>query len=197
MRCRAIPLAITLAGLLLPVASRAQATTETATEKMRLNLYALGSYGRPAYGFTPRAGGFAVGGGAGFTVPHLHHIEPALDIRYTYLTNQSVTETVFAGGLRLAYHAGRFHPYGDFLAGAGNIHFKEINPAYPDYTHDNSLVYNYGGGADIDVTRTVALRFDFQEQHWRISDQGQPFYPLQGSAGIRYQFHFRNKYGPE
>lgn len=196
MRSR-IPLAIAIAGLLLPAASRAQSTTETATERIRLNVYGMGSFGRPAYGFTPRAAGFAVGGGAGFTVPHLHHIEPSLDLRYTYLTNQSVTETVFAGGLRVAYHAGRFHPYGDLMVGSGNINFKEVSAAFPEYTHDNSLVYSYGGGADVDVTRTLALRLDVQEQHWRLSDNSPPFYPLQGSVGIRYQFHFRNKYGPE
>ena len=50
-----------LAGLLHPAALRAQATTETATEKIRLNLYGVGSFGKAAYGDTPRAAGFAIG----------------------------------------------------------------------------------------------------------------------------------------
>ncbi|WP_212733159.1 outer membrane protein [Terriglobus roseus] len=186
--------AAAIAGLLLPVASRAQAT-ETATERMHLNVFAVGSYDRPDFGLYVGAGGFAVGGGVGFTVPHLHRIEPSIDLRYNYGTNQAMTQTAFSGGLRVAYNVARFHPYGDLLVGAGNIHFVQTNPAYPDYTHDNSLVYTYGGGVDVDVTRSVALRFDLQEQHWRFSEISPSFYPKQASAGIRYQFHFRNPHG--
>ncbi|AFL86942.1 hypothetical protein Terro_0603 [Terriglobus roseus DSM 18391] len=177
MRSCAITLAVTVATLLLPAASRAQASTATATEAIRLNVYALGTYARTDYGYPPRAGGIAVGGGAGFTVPHLHHIEPALDIRYNYVTNESISQSVFSGGLRVAYNVSRFHPYGDLLVGAGTINFKQVNPAFSDYTRDNSLVYTYGGGLDVDVTRSVALRFDFQQQRWRLEDASPPFYP--------------------
>jgi hypothetical protein len=194
MRRCALALTAAFAGLILPAASRAQAT-ETAVEAIRLHVFALGSYDRPEYGAYRGAGGFAVGGAAGFTVPRLRRIEPALDICYTYATNQAVKETVFSGGLRVAYNVARFHPYGDLLVGAGNINFKQTNPAYPDYTHDDSLVYTYGGGVDVDVTRSVGLRFDLQEQRWRFSYRSPAFYPKQASIGIRYQFHFRNAHG--
>ena len=197
MRNRAINLAAAIAALFLPAASWAQATSATATEAIRLHVFALGSYDRPAFGYSTRAAGFAVGGGAGFTVPHLHHFEPALDVRYNYVTNQFISQSVFSGGGRIAYNLNRFHPYGDLLVGAGTIKFKLVNPATPTYTQDNSLVFTYGGGLDVDLTRSVALRVDFQQQRWRLEDAAKPFYPMQAAAGIRYQFHFRNKYGPE
>ena len=164
---------------------------------MRLHVFGVGSYDHPQYAGVQTGGGFAVGGGAGFTLHHVHRIEPSFDVRYTYGTNVNSTQTVFSGGLRVIYHVARFHPYGDILVGTGNLNFKVINPAFPNYKHDDSTVYTFGGGLDYDMTETIGLRADIQEQRWQLSTSGIPFYPTQASLGIRYQFHFHNSHGME
>ena len=175
----------------------AQAHKETAIQAMRLHVFGVGSYVHPAYGVDQTGSGFAVGGGAGFTVHHVHYLEPSLDLRYQYASSPSVTETVLSGGLRVILHAAKFHPYGDILVGTGNLDIKKVNPAFPNYKHDDSTVYTFGGGLDYDLTQTVGFRIDVQQQRWQLATTNLPFYPTQASIGVRYQFHFRNQNGPE
>lgn len=177
---------------LLANSSRGQ-VKETAVQTMRLQVYGVGSYTRPQIGPYTSAGGFGVGGALGFRISHLPRIEPSLDVRYTYSTNNDNTQTFKGGGLRVTYNAARFHPYGDFMYGVGNINFKRPGSTY---THDDSYVPMFGGGVDIDVTRTFALRADFQRQRWQLGANSLPFYPTQASLGLRYQFHLHNRFGP-
>ena len=57
-----------------------------------------------------------------------------------------------------------FHPYADFLFGAGHIFFTQ--PPAPGYRSDKSVVYSYGGGMDFDVHGNFAAKIDFQAQSW-------------------------------
>ena len=179
---------------LLANSSHGQANKAAAVQTMRLQVYGLGSYTRPEFGPYSSAGGFGVGGALGFRISRLPRIEPSLDVRYTYATNNDNTQTFKGGGLRVTYNVARFHPYGDFMYGAGNINFKHPGSTY---THDNSYVPMYGGGLDIDLTRTFALRADFQRQRWQLAAGTPSFHPTQASLGLRYQFHFRNRFSPD
>jgi hypothetical protein len=197
-RKRQLLLILAFSGLgpLMPQ-SVAQASRETATQSVRLQIFAMGSYVRPDYGEQVSSPGFVVGGSAGFNLRHVHHLEPALDIRYSRAMGSFVSEGVFAAGPRITWNLTRIHPYGNFLIGAGTIYYHQINPAFPDYTRDNSLVPTYGGGADMDVSPTLAFRAEVQAERWRISDTLPAFNPVRVNFGLRYQFRFRNRYGPE
>ena len=197
LRSRLLIAPVLAGAALLTQSASGQAHKETAIQAMRLQVYGVGSYMHPQYGSVQTGGGFGVGGAAGFTLHHVHRLEPAIDVRYTYGTNSALTETFLGGGARLTYHMARFHPYGDFMVGTGNINFKQVDPTYPNYRHDDSTVYMFGGGLDYDLTQTFALRVDFQQQKWQLAVGNVPFYPTHASVGLRYQFHFRNKYGPE
>jgi hypothetical protein len=190
-------LASVVATLFLLPAVQAQAHKETAIQAMRLQVYGVGSYVHPQYGPVQTAAGFGVGGAVGFTLHHVHRIEPALDARYMYATNSYLTQDFMGGGLRVTYHAGHFHPFGDVMFGVGNINFKQPSLAFPNYKHDDSNILMFGGGLDYDITQGFALRGEFQQQKWQLAVGNVPFYPTSASLGLRYQFHFRNMHGME
>lgn len=172
---------------------------------MHLSVFGVGSYVRPAFQDARDGIGLSAGASLGFTVPGLHHLEPSLEGRYSYarsrsdpgLVPRSISESVPSVGARVTWHASRFHPYGDLLIGPGTIRFLGPVLIAPNYTQNNSLVWTYGGGMDYDVTRNCALRVDVQGESWKLSRNDPPFHPLRVGAGVRYQFHFRNRFGPE
>ncbi|MEK6397478.1 MAG: outer membrane beta-barrel protein [Terriglobus sp.] len=182
-----------------------QAPSPTASQGMHLNVFGVGSYVKPAFQNARDGFGFSVGGSLGFTVPGLHHIEPALEGRYSYarsasapyIVPQAVSESVPSVGIRVTWHASRFHPYGNLLIGPGTIRFLGPVLIAPNYTQNNSLVWTYGGGLDYDLTRSWAVRAEVQGEHWKLSSTDPAFHPLRAGVGVRYQFHFRNRFGPE
>ncbi len=181
------------AVLFTSVAAHAQATTETASQSLRIRPFATYSRVDTDYGGTNN--GATVGVDLDFKVPHLYGIRPGLDVREVFSSGDVVNERSFSGGPQIVFNAGRYHPYADFLIGAGTITFP--HPTIPGYTHDNSTVYSFGGGIDVSVTQSWAVRVDYMRQHWKLESDLPAFYPSQLSFGLRYQLHLRNKYGPE
>ena len=84
----------------------------------------------------------------------------------------------------------RYHPYIDFLAGTGTIHFN--TRAITGYVGDNSIIYNFGGGVDIDLMHNVALRVDYQHQLWSLGQETNTFSPNLLLFGINYTIPFRD-----
>jgi len=98
----------------------------------------------------------------------------------TYLVGLQAKKTFFT----------RYHPYIDFLAGTGTIHFN--TRAITGYVGDNSIIYNFGGGVDIDLMHNVALRVDYQHQLWSLGQETNTFSPNLLLFGINYTIPFRD-----
>jgi len=117
-------------------------------------------------------------------------VAPSLEGRANVVQGPYINEHSYLGGLQVQGNIfDRFHPYGDFLAGYGSILYNR--PAVPGYTHDNSLVYSYGGGVNLDVTRNFQAMLDFQAQSWKIGNNAtEKFSPIMFSIGFRYVIPF-------
>jgi hypothetical protein len=152
-------------------------------------------YGKPAYGPDNMQG---VSFGAMYTRYFHFPIAPSFEARLNIGNTSYVKETTYLGGIRVQGQVLRkLHPYGDFLIGGGDINFKF--PSSSNYTSDNSLVYNYGGGVGVDVFRNVQLTGDFQYQSWNLgSGHGgfnYKFNPTLFTIGVKYTIPFKSYVG--
>ena len=116
-------------------------------------------------------------------------VAPSLEVRYHSTTGQYLNDRSFQVGPRVQVDVfRRFHPYADFLAGAGSIHF--VRPFIPNYLNDSSAVYSFGGGVDVDLVRNFQLKFDYQSQSASYGE-GFSLAPRPLGIGVVYRFPFR------
>ena len=167
--------------------------TGTAYQGVRLFAYGMGSYVRPDFGGALKNGGATVGGTA--NVFTFHPVELGMDLRAVGSGGRVSKEYFFGGGPRVQIDLGRLQPFAQFHVGYGRLTFQQVTT--PGYTHDQSLVKAYGGGLDYKLSRAWAVRGEVERQSWNFSGYVYSFYPLAVSAGVRYQFHFQNRFGPE
>lgn len=181
--------------LTLGLSGKAQAqAVPTARQQVRVSAFGMVSAVNPKYGGAKKNIGGTVGAdlnlwGIG------SRLSPSFEFRAVGSGGRVSNQYAYLVGPRLEARFGRFHPYGDFLFGYGKIVFNRSDT--PSYQRDKAFVMAYGGGVDIDLSRNWALRVDGQAQRWRLTQYQPAFYPLQGSVGVRYRFHFHNKYSPE
>jgi hypothetical protein len=175
------PLACCTAASFCSSATYGQAR-QTATKSADIGVFGGFTYADPTYGPDNISGGMI---GADFTrYVHLP-VEPSFEFRANFVSGTYVGQHEYLVGLRAAAPFRKLKPYVDFLAGPGYIHF----PLNIGYTDDNSVVYNYGGGVDVRVTRSFALKLDVQGQHWNT---GSFIYtPVLGTVGVQYTIPFR------
>ena len=141
----------------------------------------------PAYGPNRNSG---EGFGSNFTryFPRLP-IEPSLEARVNLTNGTDVKERTYLIGLQAKANFFRhYHPYADFLVGTGTIHF---NTRATGYIGDNSKIFNYGGGIDIDLVKHFQFRADYQRQTWSL-DQSTSFQPSILMFGLNYTIPFRD-----
>lgn len=159
----------------------------SATASRGEDLSVFGGYvnGVPDYG-PYRNNGAAFG--LDFT-QYIHFpIKPAIEARANILSGKTVNEHTYLFGIRgqgNVFH--HYYPYADFLAGPGNIHFNFNNNGY---LGDNSIVYSYGGGVDIDLIGHFQAKIDFQGQHWKTGN-AVTLTPSILLLGITYHIPFR------
>jgi hypothetical protein len=125
-------------------------------------------------------------------------VAPSIEARVNIGNTTYIKETTYLGGLRVQGQVLRkLHPYGDFLIGGGVINFKF--PGASNYTSDNSLVYNFGGGVGVDIIHNVQLTGDFQYQSWNLGSQhggnNSKFNPTLATIGVKYTIPFRSYVG--
>ena len=131
--------------------------------------------------------------GADYTHFSRRLLNPALEVRGSVTTGSPVSENSLALGLHLGPELGRLHPFADLLAGLGSIHY---NPpiVYPDgtvYSHDNSAVFQVGGGLQYDVRPNWAIQAEVQAQRWNLgSTTPVIFHPVAVDLGIVYRIPF-------
>jgi hypothetical protein len=168
--------------------ARAQASP-TATRYNGLSVFGAASFIHPDYGQKVNYG-FLLGADAH---QHLHHIDLSIESRYDRAAGTVVNESIFTGGIKIERSLHSFHPYGDFEVGFGNIIFN--HPVDPNYTHDNSFVWDFGGGLDHDITRTWAVKFDAQIQSWKLGSEYSRLTPYNVNVGLIYHIPFRGLRG--
>ncbi len=161
--------------------ARAQAV-RTASKSADISVFGGVEFVNPEYGRYNNTGGAV---GVDYTRYFHLPIVPSVEARANFNNGPVADERSYLFGLRGRYDYNRFHPYVDFLIGPGTIHF----PRNVGYLGDNSIVYNYGGGVDVGVTRDFSLKLDFQGQRWNTGDQ--PFTPFLGLVGVTYTIPFR------
>ena len=175
---------------LASLSASAQASA-TATRTIDVSVFAGGMHLSTDYGDTD----YGVVFGADIT-RHFRLFDAALEARAT-LSNQggAVKENTFAGGLRLGKNFHRFHPYVDLLVGEGTITFTHPIP-FPNglYTSDNSTIFSFGGGVDYDLTRSFALKADYNAQSWRLGDEQNRLTPAAFTVGVAYRIPFRSRH---
>lgn len=177
---------IAFLGLLLTLRSAAQAPI---TADRTIGLSAFGGYinSNPEYGPDRNTG---IGVGVDITRFIHFPVQPALEFRANLTNGTDVNEKSYLIGLRgQADFVRILHPYVDFLIGTGTIHF---NAPSGGYTGDNSTVYDFGGGVDIDLIRHFQLRADYQYQSWNLGQNSAKFTPNLILIGVNYNFHFRD-----
>jgi len=169
---------------------------QTRTQGATLQAFGLISYVQPHYDTVNNPSnnkGGAFGADVDFRPFYL--LEPSLEIRATFAPGDDVSETTYGFGPRVELNLGRLKPYGYILIGTGTITFTHpiTTPTGP-YTHDNSLVYGAGFGADYMLSSQIGLRGDIMVQTWNLGGQGNApsssFNPHLYSFGVDYRFDF-------
>jgi hypothetical protein len=158
------------------VASARGQAAPTATQIVQLSAFAgaTGVYTglNDAYGadFQGRNASFTAGIAAEFRPRFSFY--PSVEVRGTYpVRSGSVTgEKNVLGGLVIAKHYGRFHPYANIFVGRGALSF--VTP-YPDpagsavYVQTASTVLSPGVGANLFVWGNFAAKADFQLERYK------------------------------
>jgi hypothetical protein len=194
----------TLAVLLLLLATvslaKAQALT---TANQTLSLSAFGGGTGDWTGFD---GGKSLNftGGIDLRILSYKHFLPSVEIRGTEPFDKGIVDAQknVVGGLKVERIYGRYHVYGDFLYGRGEIDYQQggfVNPQRTViYLQSNSNVYSFGGGVDYDVTHHFAAKLDFQLQHYDT-----PISPYTSifskdvTLGVVYRFDFNRRPGKQ
>ena len=173
--------------LAAPSAAHAQAQV-TASREVSIDVYGAATSVSPHFG-PDRDFGYTFGGDI---QRHFHLLDAALDVRYTSATGNFADESTFMGGFRAGRSYRRFHPYIEVMVGHGNIRFDHPEVFNnPNYTHDDSTVYDGGIGLDYSLTPRFAVKVDAQVQRWRTGLQSQVFNPNTISVGVVYHVPFR------
>lgn len=172
--------------LLLSAASHVPAQAlHTATKTADLSGFFGYTTAQPDYGPNRNSGGTL---GVNLTRYFHFPVAPSIELRANFVNGPVVNERSYLVGLRAHGQIGRWRPYGNFLVGPGNLHF---NFPSDGYTGDNSIVYSYGGGIEIDVVNNFAAKVDYQGQHWRTGlGTSNTFTPSLLMIGFAYHFQF-------
>lgn len=180
-----------LSALALAVASSAALWSQavpTARRTLQLSAFGLlqGTY-------TGLSGGrnLALTAGGDLSFYHIGAVLLSAEVRGTYPLDKGEVDgqKSVLGGLRIEDRFARFVVFADGLAGRGGIDYTNGGHIVPPLVYFSSTtnVLAGGGGVEVDLTRSLALKGDLQVQHWNV-----PFataiYPKQIGVGVVYRF---------
>lgn len=118
-------------------------------------------------------------------------VAPSFEARSTFINGAIANERTYLFGVKAETHIGnRFHPYGGFLIGPGNIHFNQQSASSFFLIGDNSTVMSLGGGVDIDLRTRWQAKVDYQWQRWDAGSL-QHYHPSGVTFGVTYHFPFK------
>jgi len=132
--------------------------------------------------------------GAYYTIGGFFGFRPAVEVRGTYPIHDGHVDDQksILAGVRVERPIRRFHPYGDFLIGRGEINYiSTFAIGFDEYIRTDSTVYSPGAGFEYDLTRHFAFRADAQDQHWDtpVTNSGSAW-AKQGTLAVTYRFDF-------
>jgi hypothetical protein len=190
-------LVLALAMLLAAIPGvRVAAAQSHPTATQPLQLSAFGGFSGV---FTDFSGGknFSLTAGGDLGFPTWHRLRPILEVRGTYPLDHGLVDAQkdILGGLRVDYLLGRrFHPYGDFLFGRGEMDYR-LGYIFGDMIYETTVtnVYSPGAGFDYDLTDHFGVKVDGQLQHWGgTPNSAGHVYTAIGTAAVVYRFDFNH-----
>jgi opacity protein-like surface antigen len=156
-----------LLSLISPTHNAFAQSRPVATQQLQLSAFVAGTGT-----FTDLSGGknLDITAGADITILTFRRFRPAAEIRGSYPIDEGTisSQKNFLLGPKVEYPLGRLHPYADFLIGRGGIDYLRGGYIFGDtrYLYSNTLVLSPGVGLDYDLTHHLAVKVDFQYQHW-------------------------------
>jgi hypothetical protein len=183
-----------LPATLFPV-STAVAQPAHATAERTLQLSAFGAVSGD---FTGLAGGknFDVTAGGDLGLPPWRGIRPTFEVRGRYPTDHGLVDSQkdILGGLRVNFLLNhRFHPYGDFLFGRGQMNYGLTGYDFKglEYSLTTTYVDSAGAGFDYDLTERFAIKVDGQLERWGSAPTSSGhIYSSVGTVGLVYYLNF-------
>lgn len=128
---------------------------------------------------------------------------PTLEVRGTYPINNGtiVGEENFLGGVKVERRYGVIHPYVDILFGRGQLQYGGrgllglTGSTLRLYQRTPTNVFSPGAGFDIDITRSIAVKADFQLQHFNtpVVSEGD-IYSKAITIGALYRFGYNQRH---
>jgi hypothetical protein len=134
--------------------------------------------------------------GADYTIGGFFGFRPAVEVRGTYPIHDGGVDDQksILAGVRVERPIRRFHPYGDFLIGRGEINYVgTFVVGFSEFIRTDSTVYSPGAGFEYDLTHHFAVRTDAQLQHWDtpVNASGSAW-AKQGTVAVTYRFDFNH-----
>ena len=134
--------------------------------------------------------------GADYTIGGFFGFRPAVEVRGTYPIHDGGVDDQksILAGVRVERPIRRFHPYGDFLIGRGEINYVgTFVVGFAEFIRTDSTVYSPGAGFEYDLTHHFAVRTDAQLQHWDtpVNASGSAW-AKQGTVAVTYRFDFNH-----
>jgi len=126
--------------------------------------------------------GYMFGGDLMLSPQKFRFLTPSLEVRYTGSTGSVITESSFAGGLKIGKGFHRFHPYANLLIGYGAITY-----VFAGGQSDNSIIFDAGVGLDFEVYRRFSIKVDGQEQFWKLGQASSELTPQMITVGLSYR----------
>jgi hypothetical protein len=169
-------------AVLVPAPSLHAQSLATASRSAEFSAFTGVSYIKPDYGSKDQLGFFLGGDYTRF----YRLVSPSLEVRASISpVGSTVGERIYSGGLKLSHPLRRFSPYGDFLIGAGTLRYD--TPLFLTgggrLSSDNGMVYTFGGGVDIPVTRHFSAKVDAQYNSWSLGTDA-TLTPFQVNVGF-------------
>jgi hypothetical protein len=193
---------LSLAAICLIAGHLATASAQampTASETLNLSVFA-GVTG--AYTGIDSGRNASVTAGADLSFLPIHRLFLSAEVRGTEPVDDGGVddEKNILGGLKVAAHLGRLHPYANLLVGRGSIAYLGYGLQVPGkpiyYTLSHSTVYSPGFGLDYQITPFWSLKLDGQFQRYStpVTTSGSA-YAESGTVALEYRFNF-NRHHP-
>jgi hypothetical protein len=195
-------LAVLLATMGLGRAAEGQ--NPTAVQAMQLS-----AFGGVSGVYTGLGGGknFSITAGVDLALQPFHGVRPTIEVRGTYPTDRGLVDNQKSGlaGLRVDFLLGhRWHPYGDFLFGRGEMDYTPYGYPYSGplcgvsyeclFTLTTTNVYSPGAGFDYDMGEHWAIKVDAQLQRWGgTPTPSGDIYSKVGTVALVYRFNFNRR----
>ena len=184
--------------LLIAIVWTAAAQAQHPTASQALGLSAFGGVTGV---FTGLEGGknLSFTAGVDLAFPPLYRMfRPTFEVRGKFPMDGGtiVSQKDIMGGARVDVLLGRrYHPYGDFLFGRGQMDYQNGGFVFNNFQYEltTTYVWSAGGGVDYDLNDNFSVKADGQYQHWGSAPTTSgSLYSTSVTLGVVYRFNFNH-----